>query len=85
MKPSDTGKPIVLDLKEIKNFVWSDAKLNRDSAKILVVHFNSNWWIYYADFRKQKELKEKFKVTQTFKIRGGGYLPLKIRRKEENE
>lgn len=85
INPSDTGKNISIDLQEIKNLSWSDPKLTKNSAKILIIHFNKDWWIYWADFKKMKELEEKFKVTQTFKIRGGGYLPLNMRKEEKSE
>lgn len=85
ISPTDKGKAINVDLQEIKNLSWSDPKLAKDSAKILIVHFNDNWWIYWADFKKRKNLEEKFKVTQTFKIRGGGYMPLNMRREEKND
>lgn len=85
ISPNDTGKAISVDLQEIKKMSWSDPKLTKDSAKILIIHFNKDWWIYWADFKKRKELEEKFKVTQTFKIRGGGYLPLNMRKEEKNE
>lgn len=82
--PNDVGKTISLDLHNIKEVQWNDKKLPKDSAKILVWRFNQNWWIYYADFKKRKELEEKFKVIQTFTIRGGGYLPLNMRRQEKD-
>ncbi|RJQ28690.1 hypothetical protein C4571_03080, partial [Candidatus Parcubacteria bacterium] len=85
IKPSDTGKAINVDLHEIKNVKWHDQKLSKSSAKILVVHFNKDWWIWDADFKKIKELEEKFRVTTTHKIRGGGYLPLGMRRQEKKE
>jgi hypothetical protein len=85
VNPSDTGKPISVDLHEIKDIKWLDKKLNKNSAKILVVHFNKDWWIWAADFKNRKELEEKFKVSRTFKLRGGGYLPLNIRKQEKDE
>jgi len=85
ISPSDTGKPIRVDLHEIKDIKWHDKKLNKDSAKILVVHFNKDWWIWIADFKNRKELEEAFKITRTFKVRGGGYLPLNIRKQEKSE
>lgn len=85
VKPSDTGKPISVDLHEIKDIKWHDKKLNKDSAKILVVHFNKDWWIWSADFKNKKELEEKFKIKRTFKVRGGGYLPLNIRKQKKGE
>ena len=38
-----------------------------------------------ANFKKQKDLEDKFKVNRTFKVRGGGYLPLNIKRQEKEE
>lgn len=83
--PNDQGKYIHINLEEIKNLKWIDKKLSKGSAKILVVHFNQNWWIYYGDYKKRKDIEEKFKINQTFTIRGGGYLPLNMRRKGKNE
>ena len=85
ISPSDTGKAINVDLQEIKNLSWSDPNLIKNSAKILIIHFNKDWWIYWADFKKISALEEKFKVTQTFKIRGGDYLPLNMRKEEKGE
>src|SRR3989338_10466367 len=85
INPSDTGKTINVDLHEIKDIKWHDKKLNKNSAKILVVHFNKDWWIWSADFKNKKELEEKFKINRTFKVRGGGYLPLNIRKQEKGE
>jgi len=85
LNPSDTDKPISVDLHEIKDVKWHDKKLSKNSAKILVIHFNKDWWIWDADFKKIKGLKEKFKITTTYKIRGGGYLPLEIRKREKTE
>lgn len=83
ISPDDTGKNINIDLQEIKNLSWKDPKLTKNSAKILIVHFNKDWWVYWADFKKRENLEKKFKATQTFKIRGGGYLPLNMRREEK--
>lgn len=85
INPNDTGKAINVDLHEIKDVKWHDQKLSRDSAKILVVRFNKDWWIWGADFKNNKELEEKFKVTTTHKIRGGGYLPLEMRKQEKKD
>lgn len=83
--PNDTGKPINVDLHEIKDVKWQDQKLNKNSAKILVIHFNKEWWIWDADFKRIEELEQKFKVTTTYKVRGGGYLPLEMRKQEKKE
>src|SRR3989344_8949047 len=85
INPSDTGKAINVDLHEIKDVKWHNQKLSKDSARILVVRFNKDWWIWDADFKKNKELEEKFKVTTTHKIRGGGYLPLEMRKQEKKD
>lgn len=84
-KHSDQGKQIKIDLHDIKNLKWSDKQLATNSAKILIIHFNKDWWIYYADFKKNKNLEKKFVVTQTFKLRSGSYLPLNMRKKEKEE
>lgn len=85
INPNDTGKAINVDLHEIKDVKWHDQKLSKDSARILVVHFNKDWWIWDADFKEIKELEEEFKVTTTHKIRGGGYLPLEMRKQEKKD
>jgi len=85
VEPTDIGKSINIDLQEIKNIKWVDKKLDKNSVKILIIHFNENWWIYLADYKKRKNIEEKFKVNQTLKVRGGGYLPLNLRREEKNE
>jgi len=84
IKPSDKGKLVNIDLQEIEDLKWYDKNLNKNSAKILVIRFNKNWWVYYADYKKRKELEDRFKVTQTFRVRGGGYLPLDIRREQKH-
>lgn len=83
IKPSDTSKPIKIDLHEIKNVKWHSKKLDKNSAKILIVRFNNDWWILDMDFKKNKKLEEKFRITRTFKVRGGGYLPLNLRKQEK--
>ena len=39
---NNVGKLAGLDLKEIKDIEWYDQKLNKNSAKILIVHFNKD-------------------------------------------
>lgn len=85
VNPSDTGKTLKLDLQEIKDIQWHDQKIDKKSAKILVVHFNKDWWIWSADYKKRKELEDRFKITTTVKIRGGGYLPLNLRKQEKDQ
>lgn len=85
LNPSDTGKSINVDLHEIKDIKWHNQQLSKDSAKILIIHFNKDWWIWEADFKKIEGLEEKFKITTTHKIRGGGYLPLEMRKQEKQE
>jgi len=84
VKQNDVGRPITVNLKEIKNLTWDKTNVDKKSAKILILHFNKNWWVLNTDFRNNKTLKEKYKVKRTFKVRGGGYLPLDIRRKEKD-
>lgn len=85
LSPNDTGKAINIDLQEIKDIKWHDQKLDKNSAKILVVRFNKDWWIWAADFKKIAGLDNKFKTTTTHKIRGGGYLPLVMRKQEKDD
>lgn len=83
IKPSDIGKPIEINLHEIKNVKWHDKELDKNSAKILVARFNDNWWILDTDFKRHKKLEAKFRITRTFKVRGGSYLPLNLRKQEK--
>lgn len=83
--PSDTGKIININLQEIENVQWHDQKLNKKSAQILIIHFSKDWWIWSADYKKRKKLEDKFKITTTIKIRGGGYLPLNLRKQEKDQ
>ncbi len=85
LNPNNAGKPINVDLHEIKNVKWHDPTLGKKSATILVVRFNKDWWIWHADFKKIKDLENKFKITTAHKVRGGGYLPLTMRRQEKSE
>ncbi|MFY9493204.1 MAG: hypothetical protein WAP55_01890 [Minisyncoccia bacterium] len=85
LSPNDTGKPIKIDLQELKDVKWHDPTLGKESARILVVRFSKDWWIWDADFKKMKDLENRFKFTTTHKVRGGGYLPLTIRKQEKGE
>lgn len=85
LNPSDAGKNINVDLQEIKNLKWSDKSVAKTSAKILIVRFNKNWWIWDAFFADNKALEQQFQITNTHKVRGGGYLPLEMRKKEKAE
>lgn len=85
INPEDAGKEINVDLLNIKDVRWQDKKLSKDSAKILVIHFSKDWWILSADFNGINNLEKDFKVTTTHKVRGGGYLPLKMRRQEKRD
>lgn len=80
VSPDDTGKRLNLDLKDIKDVEWAGAGLQKESAKVFVIRFSKDWWIYGADFKKRKDLEESFKVTTTHKVRGSGYLPLEMLR-----
>jgi len=84
VSPKNVGKPININLHEVKDVKWHDKNLSKDSAKILVVHFNKDWWILSTDFKNRRELEDKFRLTRTFKIRGGGYLPLNILKQEKD-
>lgn len=85
IKPEDNGKEISVDLLNIKNVEWQDKKLSKNSAKILIVHFSKDWWIWSANFNKIKGLEDKYRITTTHKIRGGGYLPLQLRKQEKKD
>jgi hypothetical protein len=83
VNPADAGKPLTIDLHEIKDIDWQSGKLDPKTAKILLVRFSKDWWILKADFKKRKDLEEKYRTTQTFKVRGAGYLPLNLRKQEK--
>lgn len=83
--PEDNGKEINVDLLDIKNVEWKDKKLSKSSAKILVIHFSKDWWVWDADFNNITNLKENFKVTTNHKVRGGGHLPLQMRKQEKGD
>jgi hypothetical protein len=85
INPKNVGKQINVDLHDIKDIKWQDKSFKKDSAKILVVHFNKDWWIWDADFNSRKDLENKFKVTRSFTVRGGGYLSLNYRKKEKDD
>ncbi|MGB0757355.1 MAG: hypothetical protein ACPGO5_02770 [Patescibacteria group bacterium] len=82
LKPSDKGKNISLNLHDIKDIKWQDPKLKKNAARILIWRFNNDWWIWDADFKQNKKLEESFKISRSFAVRGGGYMPLSLRRKE---
>lgn len=84
INPSDTGKAITLNLNEIKDVIWHRKGLRKDSAKILLIRFNKDWWIWDADFKKRTDLIDRFNVVTSVTIRGGGYMPLKMRRQEKS-
>jgi len=54
IKPEDVGKQIPIDLRDIKDITWPSTGLSEDSAKILVMRFNKDWWILDFDFRYNK-------------------------------
>lgn len=83
IKPNDVGKPLKINLREVKDIKWHKKKTNKADAQILVMHFNENWWVWSADFGLLKNLEQDFKFTREFDLRGGGYLPLKMRRQEK--
>lgn len=85
INPTDNGKKISVDLHEIKDIGWVDAQLNPKAAKILVIRFSKEWWIIKADFKKRKDLEEKYRTTKTHKVRGGGYLPLNLRKQQKSQ
>lgn len=85
LNPNDLGKNITLDIKDIEDVNWKNKNINKNSAIILVIRFNDNWWLLKADFKTHKYLEDKFRVRKTFKVRGGGYLPLKMRRQEKGQ
>ncbi len=85
IRPEDNGKEVNLDLLNIKNVEWRDKKLSKDSAKILIIHFSKDWWIWSADFNHINGLEDKYRITATHKVRGGWYLPLQLRKQEKGD
>lgn len=55
VKREDVGKPVTVNLKDIKSFSWSDEGMDPNSGKMLVVRFNPTWWILTFDFRYHQE------------------------------
>lgn len=59
LSKKDIGKPITLDLREIKDISWHEGDLDANSAKILIMRFNKDYWVLNFDFRyNQKIVKE---------------------------
>lgn len=84
ISPKNVGANLKVNLDEIKDIGWDVPKSRSQPARIFLARFNKDWWIWDADYKKRQDLIERFKVTQTFTIRGGGYLPLKLRRQEKS-
>lgn len=84
INPDDNGKAIALRLSEIKDIGWHHKGAKKTSAKILIIRFSKDWWIWDVDFKKRADLIDQFKVTTPVTVRGGGYMPLKIRRQEKS-
>lgn len=67
INPSDVGKNISMDLKEIKEISWIDAETDGNSGKILIVRFNKDYWLLNFDFRyNKKDAKKKAERAKEF-------------------
>jgi hypothetical protein len=80
----DKQKKIKIDLHNIKNIKWNNKELQKDSAKIVIWYFNKDYCILCWDLKNRKDIISKFKGTKTYNLRGGGFLPLKERKKEKD-
>lgn len=54
LSPNDVNKDITIDLKEIKSLLRVNDELDVNSAKILIVKFNKDFWVLNFDFRYNK-------------------------------
>lgn len=67
VSPADVGKSTSIDLREIKKISWHEGVLDNNSAKVLVMRFNKDWWILNFDFRyNQGTARQKLKRAQEF-------------------
>ncbi|MDD2625811.1 MAG: hypothetical protein PHR55_03545 [Bacilli bacterium] len=76
-------KQIKINLQDIRDIKWIKG-FKKGSAKIIVWHFNKDYYVLYANLRNREDIANEFKVTRTCNIRGGGFLPLSERRKERD-
>ncbi len=67
IKPEDVGKNISVELKEIKSVNWPSKGMDKNSAKVLLLRFNKDWWILNFDFRyNQGNAKKKIGRAEEF-------------------
>ncbi len=81
--PSDNGKAISVSLEEIKDISWNIKNLAKDTAKIFICDFNSDWWIWDADYKKRADLEKQFEVITNHVVRGSSYVPLKMKKQQK--
>jgi len=55
INPADVGKIVSMDLKEIKEISWIDDETDGNSAKVLIIRFNKDFWLLNFDFRYNKK------------------------------
>lgn len=51
LSPEDVGSNLSFDIKDIKDLKWIDSKMDPNSAKVMIVRFNTDLWIVNFDFR----------------------------------
>jgi len=85
INPGDVGKDVKVSLEDIKDIGWQVPKTRNGAARIFLTRFNQDWWIWDANLQNKPDLVNYFKTTQTFTVRGGGHLPLKIRKQQKDD
>ncbi len=67
INPSDVGKNISMDLREIKEISWVDTETDGNSGKIMIIRFNKDYWLLNFDFRyNKKDAKKKAERANEF-------------------
>ena len=51
----DVGKRLDIDLKDVKEIEWHTDGLDGNSAKIMLVRWNKDFWVLHFDFRYNQE------------------------------
>lgn len=70
LSKKDIGKPVTLDLREIKDISWHEGDLDVNSAKILIMRFNKGYWVLNFDFRYNQKIVEEIKARATEFLEG---------------
>ncbi len=59
LKKTDVGKPKNYKLEDLKDISWHEKSTDPNSAKILLIKWNKDWWIIDYDFRYNKQIAKK--------------------------